>query len=132
MRQTAWVPTHADVPAGVVPRLREICLGLPETSEEPAWTGTRWVVRRHNFAHVLAVDGADGPTTVLAFRSAGDELEMLRQVGHPFFVLGWGRDAMGMVLDDDTDWHEVAEIITESYCVLAPKKLVALVERPGD
>jgi hypothetical protein len=25
----------------------------------------------------------------------------------------------------------VREIVTESYCVLAPKKLVALVDRPG-
>jgi hypothetical protein len=30
-----------------------------------------------------------------------------------------------MVLDDDTDWEEVRELVTESYCVLAPKKLVA-------
>ena len=30
-----------------------------------------------------------------------------------------------------TDWAEVAELLTESYCVLAPKKLVALVDRPG-
>jgi hypothetical protein len=36
-----------------------------------------------------------------------------------------------MVLDDHTDWEEVAELMTESYCVLAPKKLVALVDRPG-
>jgi hypothetical protein len=35
-----------------------------------------------------------------------------------------------MVLDGETDWDEVQEIVTESYCVLAPKKLVALVERP--
>lgn len=49
---------------------------------------------------------------------------------HPSFLLGWGRNAVGMVLDDDTDWDEVTEIVTESYCVLAPEKLVALVDRP--
>ena len=36
------------------------------------------------------------------------------------------------VLDADTDWSEVAELVTESYCALAPKKLVALVHRPTD
>jgi hypothetical protein len=56
---------------------------------------------------------------------------MLRSAGHPFFYAGWGRDVVGMVLDDSTDWTEVAELLTESYCVLAPKKLVALVDRPG-
>ena len=56
---------------------------------------------------------------------------MLRNAGHPFFYAGWGRDVVGMVLDDGTDWEEVAELLTESYCVLAPKKLVVLVDRPG-
>lgn len=43
----------------------------------------------------------------------------------------WVRDVAGMVLDDRVDWEEVAELLTESYCVLAPKKLVALVDRPS-
>jgi hypothetical protein len=50
--------------------------------------------------------------------------------GHPFFSLGWGRGVVGMVLDDDSDWQEVRELVTESYCMFAPKKLVALVDRP--
>jgi hypothetical protein len=33
---------------------------------------------------------------------------------------------MGLVLDDP-DWDEVAELVTESFCVMAPKKLVARV-----
>jgi hypothetical protein len=28
--------------------------------------------------------------------------------------------------DGTTDWDEVKELVTESYCLLAPKKLVAL------
>ncbi len=120
-----------DVPEDVEIRLREISLELPDAYEERAWAGTRWMVRKKTFAHVLGVvvDGGE-PTVVLSFRSAGEELEMLRHAGHPFFVLGWGRDAMGMVLDDDTDWDEVRELVTESFCVLAPKKLATLVERP--
>jgi hypothetical protein len=37
-----------------------------------------------------------------------------------------------MVLDPDVDWSEVAELVTESYCALAPKRLVELVVRPTD
>lgn len=38
-----------------------------------------------------------------------------------------------LLLSDETDWTEVAELVTESYCFLAPKKLLALVHRPdGD
>jgi len=136
------VPEYADVPAKVLARLRETCLTLPDTYEEEAWTGVRWMVRRKTFAHVLTVEAdersaharassAAGPTTLVTFRSRGEELEMLRNSGHPFFYAGWGRDVVGMVLDPATDWDEVAELMTESYCVMAPKKLVALVERPG-
>ena len=132
---------YADVPPDVLARMRTICMGLPDAYEEQAWTGTRWRVRKRTFAHVLTVEGqttsshvrasmAEGLTTLVTFRSQGEELEMLRSSGHPFFYAGWGRDVVGMVLDDGTDWDEVAELMTESFCVMAPKKLVALVERP--
>ena len=119
-----------EVPDEFEARLRERCLVLPDAYEERAWVGTRWMVRKRTFAHVLGVELDTGPMVVLSFRSAGDELEALRTAGHPFFVLGWGRDAMGMVLDADTDWDEVRELLTESYCVMAPQKLIALVDRP--
>ncbi len=125
-----------DVPEMIESALRSICLALPDAYEETAWKGTRWMVRKKTFAHVLAVhadeEAADArePDVVVAFRAAADELDVLRSAGHPFFYLGWGRDAIGMVLTDDTDWDEVAELMIESYCVLAPKKLVALVDRP--
>ena len=122
----------ADVDPDVLRRVAERCLALPEAWDEPAWTGHRFLVRKKNFAHVFAVhEDADAVRTIMAVRSPDEEREALLATGHPFFLLGWGRNAVGMVLDDDTDWDEVTEIVTESYCVLAPKKLVALVERPG-
>ena len=123
---------YVDVDLEVLEPLRERCLALPDTWEEPAWAGRRFLVRKRNFAHVFAVC-EDGGTvsTMLAFRSPDEERDALVASGHPFFLLGWGRNAVGMVLDDGTDWDEVREIVTESYCLLAPQKLVALVDRPG-
>lgn len=121
-----------EVPVDVTDRLRGLCSSLPDAYEEPAWVGTRWRVRSRTFAHVLGVQDDDSdPLVVLAFRSTGEELEVLRHTGRPFFVLGWGRDALGMVLEDGTDWDEVREVVVESYCALAPKKLVALLDRPA-
>ena len=37
-------------------RRRLTCLDLPEAYEEQAWAGTRWMVRKKNFAHVLMID----------------------------------------------------------------------------
>jgi predicted DNA-binding protein (MmcQ/YjbR family) len=122
---------YADVPVDVLAELRSVCLGLPETVEKQAWAGTQWRVRNRMFAHVLSIDFPDGPVTVMTFRSSGPELDALRGAGHPFFRPAWGVDAVGMVLADDVRWDEIAELVTESYCVVAPKRLVKLVDRPA-
>ena len=64
---------------------------------------------------------------MLTFRSSGDELAALTAVGPPFFKPVWFRDIVGIVLGDDVDWTEIDELLTESYCLLAPQRLVALV-----
>lgn len=133
----------AGVPEQVLSKVRAVCLSLPESYEERAWVGVRWRVRTRTFAHVLTIDdgkpqahasaaATDGPATVMTFRAPDDELDMFRNAGHPYFHGGWGRDVVGMVVDDRTDWDEVAELLTESYCVLAPRKLVVEVVRPDD
>lgn len=137
------MPPSAAVAPEIVAELRAVCLGFPEVHEEQAWVGTRWRIRTKTFAHVLRIDdghppayasvaGTDGPATVLTFRSSGRELRALRSGGAPFFAPTWRADEVGMVLPDDLDWTEVVELLTESYCLQAPKKLAAMVDRPGD
>lgn len=136
--------------ARAIGRLAPICASLPEVVEEDAWIGVRWRIRGRTFAHVLPiVDGApaayaqalghDGPAVVVTFRSDGPELDALAALGPPWFTARWGRPIAGVQLappvppavaglipDDD----ELRELLTESYCLLAPKKLVAQVDRP--
>ena len=130
-----------DVAATVLDQLRVICLGLPEVEEEEAWFGIRWCVRKKNFAHVLPISGGyppayaraagtDGPAVVLTFRSSGDELDALSRTPHPFFKPVWFADIVGVLIDADTDWNEIAELLTESYCAVAPKSLGDRVDRP--
>ena len=57
------------------------------------------------------------------FRSNGDELEALRHTGAPFFATPWRRDEIGLLLGHETDWDEVAELLTESYLLRAPQGL---------
>jgi hypothetical protein len=72
-----------------------------------------------------------GDATVLTFRSSGQELHALTNGGHPFFKPRWHPQVVGMVVEPAVDWAEVEELLTESYCLLAPKKLAAQVGRPG-
>jgi len=119
-----------------------LCSRLPEAYEEQAWVGTRWRVRGRTFAHVLVVDagwppaysraaGTKGPVTLMMFRSSGPELEVLRGAGHPFLAPVWRDDEVGMALDGEVDWDEVTELVTDSYCLQAPKALSRQVDRPG-
>ena len=55
------------------------------------------------------------------------ELHALASGGYPLFRAPWGTNVIAMVLDDDTDWDEVGEFLTDSYCEQAPKKLAARV-----
>lgn len=127
--------------AHLLARLRPLALALPDAYEERAWVGTRWRIRGRTFAHVLEIvggrpqsharaAGTAGPCWVLTFRSSGAELEVLRATGAPFFAPPWRGDEVGMLLDGDVDWSEVAELLTESYCLQAPKRLAASVARP--
>jgi predicted DNA-binding protein (MmcQ/YjbR family) len=126
----------------IVAELRAVCLALPEAYEEEGWVGTRWRVRTKTFAHVVAVDqgwppayaraaGSAGPITVLTFRSSGPELEALGGMGHPYFRPPWAPGIVGLVLGAGVGRDEIAELVTESYCLLAPHKLAALVDRPA-
>ena len=136
------MPDYADVPPEIVARLRSVCLDLPESYEEPAWVGTRWRIRKRTFAHVITIDGGwpsayakaaatAGPVTTLTMRAPIPELDALTSAGHPFYRPDWGPNVLGMIIDADTDWSEVAELRTESYCIQAPKRLAAQVERPA-
>ena len=132
----------SDVPESVLARLRASCLRLPDAYEEPAWVGVRWRIRGRTFAHALVIRdgrpqayaraaGTEGPTCVVTFRVTGEELAALEHAGHPYFAVRWGRDVGGVVLDAFDDWGELAELLTESYCLLAPRTLVREVEPPG-
>lgn len=37
---------------------------------------------------------------------------------------GWFPNLIGLRLDDPVDWSEIAELIEDSYCLLAPRRLV--------
>jgi predicted DNA-binding protein (MmcQ/YjbR family) len=124
----------------LVARVAEIALRLPAAHEQDAWTGVRWRVRQRTFAHVVAlhhVDAverlgiSDGRTvTVVTLRSTGEERAALAAIGPPFLA-SWSDDVVAVVLDADTDWTELAELVAESYRLLAPARLVRELDAPG-
>lgn len=120
----------------LVARVAPLALALPEAYEEDAWTGVRWRIRQRTFGHLLMTTpdrAADyfglelsGPVALLTFRASGDELLALESSGPPFLKPDWAPTVIALMLGDDTDWGEVGELLTESYRLLAPQKLVRL------
>lgn len=130
-----------DVDAATVARLGDLCLALPEVVEETAWRGTRWRIRGRTFAHVLPLTGGsppsyakatgiDGPAIILTFQITAVERDLFTQLGLPYWAVRWGRDVGGLVLGPDSDWEEIAELVTDSYRLLAPRRLAAQVPGP--
>jgi hypothetical protein len=125
--------------AEVVARLGTAALALPEAYEEDAWTGVRWRIRTKTFAHVMVaqagyessfrdITGVAATTTILTFRATGDELLALSHSGLPFYKPPWSPTIVGMVIDETTDWREVADLVRESYRTSAPQKLARLLD----
>jgi hypothetical protein len=122
------VPERPEVPLPWVDRLRGL-LDFPECVEETAWTGVRWRVGAATVAHVF---GGEDQRFRITFRAEPAEVMAFEHLGDPDFRASWGRNVVGMLLDDDTDWEELGELLTDSYCLQAPATLAVQVERPGD
>jgi hypothetical protein len=130
------VSAPVEVPPDILERTRAMCLALPEVTVRvddslvPARsTAYSFDIRRRSFCLLVAQeDSAGQPVPLLVLRADPVEREALLASGYPFFASRAGRDRIVVVLNDRTDWAEIGELVIQSYRVLAPKKLIALLE----
>jgi YjbR protein len=121
------MPERPLVPEEWVLRIGAILTALPECEEENAWVGTRWRVGAATVAHVF---GGEDQLFRITFRGEPDEVIAFEHLGDPYFRASWGGNVIGLLLNDDTDWTELSELLTDSYCLQAPDRLASLVDRP--
>ena len=107
--------------------VRKICLGLPETSERPSHGAPSFFVgEKKCFVMLLDNHHDDGRFAIWCAAPPGNQ-ELLVQadpdrffrppyVGHR----GW----LGVMLDANVDWEEVASIVEDAFATVAPKKLL--------
>ena len=108
-------------------QVRKICLGLPEVSERLSHGTPSWFIRGKKTLCMFADDHhADGILGIWCPAFPGVQEEMVASEPDRFYrppyvgPSGW----IGVRLDRDVDWGEVAEIIADSYRKVAPKTLV--------
>ncbi|WP_342451476.1 MmcQ/YjbR family DNA-binding protein [Neoroseomonas nitratireducens] len=106
-------------------RLRAICLALPDAAERETWGIATWRIRDRIFCMWSTTDrlqaamwckAPPGSQEVLV-AAAPDRFFVPPYVGHK----GW----IGVVLDGDADWEEVAALVRRSWRMTAPKRLAA-------
>ena len=108
-------------------RLRRVCLALPETSEVVAWEDHP-TFRVRDKIFVIASESADS----ISLKATKDDQEALVAT-HPRVSVAAYVGRYGWVTVDLTgkglDWAMVEDLVLESYRLVAPKRLAALVGR---
>ena len=107
--------------------LREVCLGLPQVDERlNHGMPTFGIAGRAAFAN-LHEHPEDGRPTLWFKAGPGVQTELVEEEPDRFFVppyvgpRGW----VGLRLDVDLDWDEVAGVVEEAWRMTAPKRLAA-------
>lgn len=109
-----------------VARLRRIALALPEVTEKCSHGEVSFFCRKQ----FVAVDDHHHAADRLAFwcpAPPGAQEELVSENPEQFFRppyvghRGW----VGVRIDLDPDWDEIAELVREAYRQVAPKKLIA-------
>jgi predicted DNA-binding protein (MmcQ/YjbR family) len=112
-------------------RLSKICLALPEASKEVHGSHASFLVRKKTFVYYMDNHHGDGIVSVSCKVFPGDNTALVTSQPKRFYLPAYigHRGWVALRLDiGDIDWDEVAELVSGSYLLTAPKKLAAIVE----
>lgn len=119
--------------ADPLPRLRALCLALPEVTERPSHGEPAWFIRERRSFATYADHHHDDHLAVWCAAPEGEQSLLIasdpeRYLRPPYVgVRGW----VGVYLDIPIDWDELADLIEDAYRTAAPKRLVALLDAGG-
>lgn len=107
--------------------MRAICMSLPEVSEKVSHGAPAFFVKKQFL--MLWLDGhhANHFPHLWCAAPAGVQDELVETEPERFFRPPYvgGRGWLGVRLDGDVDWDEIAAVCTDAYRAVAPSKLAA-------
>ena len=119
-------------PDVVLDHVRAACLALPEATERLSHGSPSFFVREKGPCFVSFVDDHHGDDNVGIWCAAppGAQAELVETEPERFFRPPYvgGRGWLGVRLDMDPDWDELARIVADAYRTVAPKRLAALLD----
>jgi hypothetical protein len=117
----------------VLEGLREICMGFPEVTERLSHGTPNWFVRDKRVFVTYWGDGHHGNKFAHLWCAAppGVQQELVDTEPRRFFRPPYvgGRGWLGVRLDVELDWQEIAHICEEAYRVIAPPRLTGILDR---
>ena len=116
-----------------IDRLAAFCLTLPEARREGSGPHAAFRVRTRTFAYYLDDHHGDGIVGVVVKAPDGLPATLVAAAPDRFYrpaYLG-PRGWVGLRLDAAVDWAAVDALVIDSYRLVAPKRLAALVSRDG-
>jgi hypothetical protein len=110
---------------GVLERVRALCLALPGATEKLSHGEPTWFVRKV-FVSFADRHHDDRVAIWCAALPGAQEARVSADPTH-YFVPPYvgGRGWLGVYLDVPVDWDEVADVITDAYRQIAPKRILA-------
>ncbi len=114
-------------------RLTKICLAFPEAERVARGPHAVFIVRKKKFAYYLNDHHGDSRIGVCGRTTMGENEVLVAADPDRFYKPAYigARGWVGLRLArPDVDWTEVAELVTDSYRLAAPKRLAALVSGP--
>jgi len=134
MRQNGAMSIDAEEADEVQRRLREVALSFPEINERLSHGAPTFFIRdKRVLCHLFDDHHGDDRLAMWCAAPPGVQAELVEQEPDRFFVppyvghRGW----IGLRLDLDPDWDEVAGILEEAYRLVAPKTLVKQLDGAG-
>ncbi|MEP7055881.1 MAG: MmcQ/YjbR family DNA-binding protein [Actinomycetota bacterium] len=110
--------------SGRLDRLRKVCTALPEVTEEVTWeTDITFRVNKKMFA----ITGPDAAGVTLK-AAKSEQAALVASAAYIQVAAYVGRFGWVSVDLMSAPWDEVVELVRESYRLVAPKKLAALVD----
>src|SRR4051794_18903971 len=106
-----------------VERVRKLCLALPETTERLSHGAPTWFVRdKKTFVMYHDDHHGDGRLALWCAAPPGAQAELVGEDPERFFVPAYvgHRGWLGVRLDCDLSWDEVAELVEDAYRTVAP------------
>ena len=118
------MPLSAREQAGLLAKVRKICLALPDTSERLSHGEATFFVKKRSFLNMDTYHHGSAHFSAWVAAPLGAQDTLVRSDPEHFFRPPYvgGRGWVGVTLDNDPDWQQVKRVIADGYALSAAKR----------